>query len=342
MPVQNTDLLVIQQGTTAYKVAAQTLKTFFQSGVTLNPATASVLGGIKVGTNLTVTADGTLSANVTGALTYKGTANLTVAPSAAVTTGLAVGHLYVNTTAGTADAGWLGVGGSTVAVGEMVLWDGAKWDAVGSGATSGVTRVTGTAPVTIGGTATAPDVSVAAAVASTAGAGGSAGLISAVDLEKLAGIASGAQPGTVTNVTGTSPVQVATGTSTPVISVLDASTTAKGIVQLADAAALAAGTAGLVVTADQLKATNDAVATATAGGLSNVVGTAPIQVTGTGASRTIAVDDALTTGKGVVQLATNAETAYDAATPSATKVVTPSGLQANYMPKDISKLTLLP
>jgi len=342
MPVQNTDLMVIQQGTTAYKVSAQTLKAFFQNGVTLNPATAAVLGGIKVGTNLTVTADGTLSANVTGALTYKGTANLTAAPGTGVTTGLAVGHLYVSTTAGAIDAGWTGIGGRTAAVGEMVLWDGTKWDIVGAGASTGVTTVTGTAPVTIGGTATAPDVRVADAVASTAGAGGSAGLITAVQLEKLNGIASGAQPGTVTNVSGTAPIQVATGTSTPVISVQDASTTVKGVVQLADAAAVTAGTAGLVVTADQLKLTNDAIATAAGGGITGISGTAPITITGPNTAKVVAVADALTTAKGVVQLATNTETAYDAAAPSATKAVTPSGLQANYMPKDISKLTLLP
>ena len=68
MPIQNTDLMVVQQGSTPYKVSTQTLKTYFQTGVTLNPATTAVLGGIKVGTNLSVAADGTLSANITGAL----------------------------------------------------------------------------------------------------------------------------------------------------------------------------------------------------------------------------------------------------------------------------------
>jgi hypothetical protein len=342
MPIQNTDLMVIQQAGTPYKVSAQTLKTFFQTGVTLNPATASTLGGIKVGTNLSVTADGTLSANVTGAITYKGTANLTAAPGSGVTTGLATGHLYVNTTAGTIDNGWTGIGGQTGAVGEMVIWDGAKWDIIGVGASSGVTSVTGTAPVTIGGTATAPNVSVTNAVASASGAGGSAGLMTAVDKEKLDGIASGAAAGTVTNVTGTAPVQVATGTTTPVISVDAASTTASGIVQLADAAAVTAGTAGRVVTADQLKATNDAIATAAGGGITGLSGTAPVTVTGPNTAKVVAVADALTTAKGVVQLATSAETAFSVASPLATKAVTPAGLKANYMPLDITLLTLLP
>jgi hypothetical protein len=342
MPVQNTDLMVIQQGTTAYKVSAQALKAFFQTGVTLNPATASVLGGIKVGTNLAVTVDGTLSANITGALVYKGALASTANAPAPATQG----DVYVFSSSGNlTGTGWGALTGAAVVTRDMVLYDGAKWDIVGLAGGGGVVAaVTGTAPVVVTSTdPTRPDISVANAVASTSGAGGSAGLITAVDLEKLAGIASGAQPGTVTNVSGTAPIQVATGTSTPVISVQDASTTAKGVVQLADAAAVTAGTAGRVVTADQLKATNDAIATATGGGITGLTGTAPITVTpATGATRTIAVSDALTTAKGVVQLATNAETAYGVATPSATKAVTPSGLHEHYMPKDISKLTLLP
>lgn len=340
MPIQNTDLMVIQQGTTAYKVSAQTLKTFFQTGVTLSPATAAVLGGIKVGTNLTVTADGTLSANITGALTYKGVKDFTAAPGLSP----AQGHLYVNNKAGTVDAGWTGIGGQAATVGEMVIWDGAKWDLVGAGSATGtLTGVTADAPITVTNTDPArPHIAINTAIASTAGAGGAAGVMTAAMAEKLAGIASGAQPGTVTNVTGTAPVQVATGTSTPVISVSAATTTATGIVQLADAAAVTAGTAGRVVTADQLKATNDAVATATAGGISTITGTAPVSVTGTGATRTVAVGDADATNKGVVQLASTAETAFSVVAPVATKAVTPAALKANYMPLDISLLTLLP
>ena len=340
MPIQNTDLMVVQQGSTPYKVSTQTLKTYFQTGVTLNPATTAVLGGIKVGTNLSVAPDGTLSANITGALSYKGVKDMTAAPGISPV----VGDLYVNNTAGTIDAGWTGLGGTTGTVGEMALWDGTKWDLVGAGAATGtVTAITATSPISVDNTNPAqPGLSIIDVQKSTGGAGGAPGVMTAVMAEKLDGIASGAQPGTVTNVTGTAPVQVATGTSTPVISVTDASTTAKGIVQLADAAAVTAGTSGLVVTADQLKATNDALTTATAGGLSNVVGTAPINVTGTGTSRTVAIGAASDTATGAVQLATSAETAFTVAAPLGTKAVTPAGLKANYMPLDISLLTLLP
>ena len=85
--------------------------------------------------------------------------------------------------------------------------------------------------------------------------------------------------------------------------VVDATTAVKGIVRLADGAAVAAGTAGLVVTADQLKATNDAITTASGGGLTGLNGTAPINVSGTGAVRTIGVSDATTAATGVARLA---------------------------------------
>ena len=340
MPIQNTDLMVIQQGTNAYKVSTQTLRTYFQTGVTLNAATAAVLGGIKVGSNLSVTADGTLSANITGALTYKGVKDMTAPPGITPV----VGDLYVNNKAGTIDAGWTGLGGTPGTVGEMVIWDGAKWDLVGAGSATGtVTAVIADSPLSVLNTNPAqPHISIADVTPSTGGAGGNSGAMTAVMAEKLAGIASGAQPGTVTNVTGTAPVQVATGGTTPVISVDPATTTAAGIVRLADAAAVTAGTAGLVVTADQLKNTNDALATATAGGLSNVTGTAPILVTGTGNSRLVAIGASSTTAVGAVQLATSAETAFSVAAPLATKAVTPAGLKANYLPLDISQLTLLP
>jgi hypothetical protein len=105
---------------------------------------------------------------------------------------------------------------------------------------------------------------------------------------------------------------------------VDATTAVKGIVQLADAAAVTAGTAGRVVTADQLKATNDAVATAVGGGVTTINGTAPISVTGTGNTRTVAVASSSETVVGAVQLATAAETTAGTST---TKAVHPAGLK---------------
>jgi hypothetical protein len=88
---------------------------------------------------------------------------------------------------------------------------------------------------------------------------------------------------------------------------VDATTTVKGIVQLADAAAIAAGTAGRVVDAAQLKAFTPA--------------------------------DASETVKGIVELATTAEVLAGTDT---VRAVTSKGLADNYLAKDISKLPALP
>jgi len=244
MVVQNTDLLLIQQGKTPYKVTAERLKAFCNEGINLPIATATTLGAIKVGANLSISADGTLSA-------FGGSG-----------------------------------GGNT-------------------GGTGGVLALTGTTPVVITAVdPSRPDVSVAMAVPSIGGSGGSPGLISAAQLEKLNAMASGAQPGTVTKVAGTEPISVATGDTTPLISVATASTTAKGVVQLADAAAVTAGTTGLAVTADQLKATNDVMATKTTGGITLLTATSPLAIGGSSSTtRNVAILNASTTNKGVVQLA---------------------------------------
>jgi hypothetical protein len=90
---------------------------------------------------------------------------------------------------------------------------------------------------------------------------------------------------------------------------VDATTTVKGIVRLADAAAITAGTAGLVVTADQLKANVPAIA------------------------------DASDTVKGIIELADDAEVLAGTDT---VRAVTPKGLADHYLAKNIALLPALP
>jgi hypothetical protein len=87
----------------------------------------------------------------------------------------------------------------------------------------------------------------------------------------------------------------------------DASATVKGVVQLADPAAIAAGTSGRVVDAAQLKAHAPA--------------------------------DASTTAKGIIQLATAAEVL---AGTDLVKAVTPKEAKDHYLAKNIANLPLLP
>lgn len=68
----------------------------------------------------------------------------------------------------------------------------------------------------------------------------------------------GGASGTVTSVSGRAPIVVANGTTTPSISVADASIASAGVVRLATDADITAGTAGRVPTAVQLKAVKDA------------------------------------------------------------------------------------
>jgi hypothetical protein len=64
---QPSDLLLVQRGSTPYRTTADEVKAFM-----LSPATAVAIGAIKPGTNLSVDADGTLHAAISGALTYRG------------------------------------------------------------------------------------------------------------------------------------------------------------------------------------------------------------------------------------------------------------------------------
>ena len=342
MAVASTDVLVINRAGTNYKVSWQTLKD--DTAYTLPTAAAGTLGGVKVGANLAIDSGGILSANLPGALIYKGTTNLTgTAPGTK-----AAGDVYVNNTAGAIDSSWNGLSG-TATVGEMVLYDGTKWDIVGNGGAAGVTKVTGTAPVVIGGTAQQPDVTVSTATTTTAG------LLSAADKTKLDGIATGAATGTVTAVTATTPLHVTNGTTTPALTVDTATTSASGVVQLADAAAVTSGTAGRVVTADQLKATNDAIATASGGGLADapdgattgtrqyvrqvVTGGSTGSLTQTKSWAQVTVASATRTIAGIAEVATESEITTGT---DDTRFISPLGAKTTLMPYDISTLTVLP
>jgi hypothetical protein len=130
---------------------------------TLPVATATVLGGVKVGTGLDVTADGILSVAME-VVELLGSADPTAAAPAAT-----IGNAYIANAAGVADASWTGIAGVEVAAGDILLYDGTNWIHNQAQSISGVLSVTGVAPVLIGGTAEAPEISVALATATTTG-----------------------------------------------------------------------------------------------------------------------------------------------------------------------------
>ena len=152
-------------------------------GGLLQPATTTRLGGIKVGHNLAITSDGTLSARAYGALEYKGVRNFTrQAPLDPL-----IGDLYVNNTQGIIDDSWTGISGKTCIVGEMAIWGGERWDLLGETPTQGVVReVAGVYPLIVDNhDRSNPIISVMVAEPSENGDGGEPGVITGEDKEKL-------------------------------------------------------------------------------------------------------------------------------------------------------------
>jgi len=235
MALALTDLVLIQRGSTPYKTSAQSLKDFVAP-----IATASATGVVKPGTNITIAADGTISSNLPGALVYKGVLAATGTPSVATApagpsapAAPAAGDVWVVNAAGSLGATWGNVAGVAVVPRDMIIRDATGWDVIGQ-ASGGVASITGTAPVKVAGTTVVPVLSVDVAVASTAGVGGSSGLMTAGQAEQMT------KMGTVTGVTGTAPIQVKTGTITPVISIDAATNTATGALKVATAAEVGA------------------------------------------------------------------------------------------------------
>lgn len=165
MALQSTDLFVVNRAGTSYKVEYNVLKNDLT--YTLPAATGTTVGGVKVGANLAIASDGTLSANLPGALVYKGT----VAATATAPTSPTSGDVYILSSAGTlTGASWGTLAGTSVNAGDMLIYAGTSWDHVGStAATGGVTSVNVTAPITKGGTAAAPLIGVADATAAAKG-----------------------------------------------------------------------------------------------------------------------------------------------------------------------------
>ncbi len=118
---QPSDLLLVQRGSTPYRATAEEVKAFM-----LTPATAAAIGAIKPGTNLSVDADGTLHAAISGALTYRGATDPTTTEAPV---GAAVGDVYLASTSGIALASWSGIAGQDIAQGDLLLFDGTSWSA---------------------------------------------------------------------------------------------------------------------------------------------------------------------------------------------------------------------
>ena len=140
------------------------------------------------------------------------------------------------------------------------------------------------------------------------------------------------------------PITVDNGTpSSPIVGVNDASTNAdgstqtSGVVTIATDANVAAGDDNYVVTSKQLKTTNDAISNAGGGTVTNVTGTAPIQVASGTTTPAITIDNASSSAFGAIKLIDTGVTTPD--TSSTTLGVVPKYLADFYLVKDFNSLT---
>lgn len=159
--VRLADATAVTAGTAGLVVDAAQLKA---AAYTLPTASATVLGGVKVGTNLAIDGAGVLSATVPGALVFKGA----VLPTAAAPTGAAKGDTYAMSAAGTLDASW-GLGAKAVDASDLMMYTGTAWDHVGNNHAT-VVDITATLPISVDKTNPAqPGLSIADATAAAKG-----------------------------------------------------------------------------------------------------------------------------------------------------------------------------
>ena len=192
MALSDTDLLLIQRDTTPYKVTAVDFAGYSNTKIELGDgkdvpiASASQLGVIKVGANLEITGDGTLSAVIPAGLTYKGTwTDADNPPSPAEN-----GDFYIWDAADATlnNALWGSINGETVTEGDRLFYDGSTWTIISGGGGGGLTQITGTSPIVVTAVnAGEQDVSILASSSAQDG------YMSKEDKAKLDGISPGAQ-----------------------------------------------------------------------------------------------------------------------------------------------------
>jgi len=186
------------------------------------------------------------------AVNYRGTVDCTATPSGQINPDPAeVGDLYINTGDGNVATGWTGIETDPIVDGQRVIFDGSTWEIIGSTGGGGVETVTGTAPITVGGTTEDVIVGIDEATQSAFGSTrlaqdppGAGDLTSTAvtdvlhvaHFNELAGRISVGAAGGVQSVSADNGL-TASGTTDVTVSGVDATTAVKGVVQLTDTVA---------------------------------------------------------------------------------------------------------
>jgi hypothetical protein len=183
------------------------------------------------------------------AVNYRGTVDCTAIPSGQLDPDPAVaGDLYINTGDGNVATGWTGIETDPIVDGQRVIFDGSTWEIIGSTGGGGVETVTGTAPITVGGTTEDVIVGIDEATQSAFGstrlaqdppASGDLTSTAVTDVlhvahfNELAGRITVGAAGGVQSVSADNGL-TASGTTDVTVSGVDATTAVKGVVQLTD------------------------------------------------------------------------------------------------------------
>ena len=153
MALSDTDLLLIQRDSTPYKVTATELASYSNTKIELGTdkdvpiASASQLGVIKVGTNLSIEVDGTLSAVVPSGTEYMGVWTDPDTPPSATANGQF--WLWDAADATLNNVAWGTINGETITSNDRLFYNGATFDLLPAGGGGGLVEITGTAPVVV-------------------------------------------------------------------------------------------------------------------------------------------------------------------------------------------------
>ena len=221
MALTDTDLLLVQRGAVPYKASADTIAKYTNSKIELGDskdvpiASSSQLGVIKVGTNLDIAADGTLSAVLPAGTSYEGVWSNASTPPAATANGQF--WIWEGGNATLNNALWGTANGEAITDNDRLLYDGTTFDILPAGAGGGLIEITGTAPIVVSAVSDGEqDVSIPAATNSADG------YMTKEQVTQLEGLAS--NPGGVTSVLAGDAITVNTSSmpgsaATPQISV---------------------------------------------------------------------------------------------------------------------------
>ena len=139
----------------------------------------------------------------------------------------------------------------------------------------------------------------------------------------------------VEQVQGSNPIEIdSTDASAPIVSVKDSTTAQVGVVTLATDTDVVNGSSNVVVTAAQLKTTNDAVASSGSGSVTSVTGVDPIEVANGTTTPAVSIKDSGFTQKGATMLSDDSVIAPTIATVAAT----PKYVSTYYLIQDFSTL----